>query len=150
MRRTLLALALLAAAAAPALAKDSTWLLCKGVADHGSGANASKTYLVASALEHRAPNGSDRELRVTLVYGDRVSHGVIAKTEGGKPGKLETRAIDGKHVVIFSGTATLDDPMTSLVLAGTLDEMYGDAKPDRQKLAATLACEALDDQAIGR
>ena len=141
-----LAIVIIALLASPALAKDSTWLVCKGTADHGG----AKTFFVANVLEHRGSHGDDRELRVTLIYGDRVSRGVIAKTEGGKPGKLETRAIDGKHVVIFSGTATLDDAMSSLVLAGTLDEMYGDAKPDRQKLAATLACEALDDQAIGR
>jgi hypothetical protein len=144
-----LALVIVAAAAAPALAKDSTWLLCKGVADHGKGADADKTYFVANLLEHRASNGEDRVLMVSLIYGDRVSRGTIDKVETGKAGKLVTKAVDGKHAVIFTGTGTLDDAMASFTLAGTLDETYGDAKADRQPFAATLACEALDDQAIG-
>jgi hypothetical protein len=146
--RTLLALALVAALAAPALAKDSTWIVCKGVAAHGAKPDVTRTYLVASALEHRAPRGDGRELAVTLIYGDRVSRGTVADSEPGKAGKLETRSVTGKRAVIFTGTAQLDDAMTSLVLAGTLDAMYGDAKPMREPVTATLACETLDDQAI--
>lgn len=147
MRRTLLVITLLLAPT-PAFAKDSTWLLCKGTADHAT-KPASKTFLAASVLEHRAPNGSDRALAVTLIYGDRVSRGTVARAEPGKPGKLATKNVDGKHTVIFTGTAQLDDAMTTLALTGTLDEMFGDAKPDRAPLTATLACETLDDQAIG-
>src|SRR5450432_3028492 len=102
MRRTCLALALVAITAAPALAKDSTWLVCKGVAEHGAASNTSKTYFIANVLEHRAANGSDRELRVTLIYGDRVSRGTVANAEPNKAGKLETRAVDGTRGVIFS------------------------------------------------
>jgi hypothetical protein len=149
MRRSPLAVLILAATASPALAKDSTWLVCKGIATHGTGADADKTFFVANVLEHRAPSGSDRELRVSLIYGDRVSRGVIAKAESGKAGKLETRNVDGKHGVIFTGTAQLDDAMSSFAITGTLDDTYGDAKPDRHPLTATLSCEALDDQAIG-
>ena len=149
MRRTALALALVAAAATPALGKDSTWLLCKGTAVHGSTTDTAQTYFVANVLEHRAPNGRDRELRVTLIYGDRVSRGVVANAEPGKAGKLETRAVDGKRGVIFSGTAQLDDSMSSFSISGKLDETYGDAAPDRKPLSAQLSCEALDDQAIG-
>jgi hypothetical protein len=150
MRRTTLALTAIAAAASPALAKDSTWLVCKGVAEHGAAPDADKTFFVANVLEHRAPSGSDRELRVTLIYGDRASRGVIAKAEPNKAGKLETRDVDGKRGVIFSGTGQLDEAMTSFAITGKLDETYGDAKPDRRPLRATLTCEALDDQAIGR
>jgi len=61
--RTWIAIALVALATSPALARDSTWLVCKGVADHGAAPDVDKTYLVASVLEHRAGKGDGRELR---------------------------------------------------------------------------------------
>src|SRR5438067_728996 len=77
-------LAVVAALLASGLAeaRDSTWLLCKGTAEHGTGKDADKSTVVASLLEHRASDGTSRDLGVTLLFGDRVSHGAVPGKNG--------------------------------------------------------------------
>lgn len=138
----------LTATAATSYAKDSTWLLCKGV---GVQADKTKTYIVASLLEHRGV--ADRDLGVTVIYGDHVTRGAIvgkaAAPFSGKPTALKLANV-GKAGTAFTGTATLADDMTTFSLKGSIDFTFGDdpkAKP--QGFEAKLTCEALDDAAIG-
>lgn len=43
-----------------AIAGDSGWLLCKGIATHGTGNDTEKAPVVASLLEYRAADGDSR------------------------------------------------------------------------------------------
>lgn len=133
----------LAATTATSYAKDSTWLLCKGV---GEQADKTKTYIVASLLEHRSP--TDRDLGVTVIYGDHVTRGVLHGTPF--TGKELNLANVGKPGTAFTGTATLSDDMKTFALKGSIDFAFGDdPKGKPQAFTAKLACEALDDAAIG-
>ena len=129
--------------ARPSHANDSTWLVCKGIASPG----ATKMHLVVSAIEQRAANGSDRDLSLTIMRGDHVSRAVATKIETGKPRAFTARR--GKHVTI-DGRVTLASDMSTLALDGTIDPSFGiDAKQARASFTAKLACETLDDLAIG-
>jgi hypothetical protein len=147
------AVALTLATAAPAFARDSTWLLCKGIGTHGAGADAEKTYIVASLLEHRG--AVDRDLGVTLIYGDHVTRGAIVgkanATFMDKAAALKLANVDGKRANAFTGTGMLAGDLTAFTLDGTLDFTFGDdAKAKPAPFKAKLTCEPLDDQAIGK
>ena len=134
-------------------ARDSAWVLCKGIVDPGAG--HAKSYLVASLLEHRSDNGASRDLAVTVLYGDHVARGAILNSDDGftdgraRPVKLTTVGTKTSHP-IFTGTVALTSDMKSVAMVGSLDEDYGDAaKPSLVQVTAKLACEQLDDMAIG-
>ena len=150
-RLTVVLVATITATATPALARDSTWLLCKGIGTHGAGNDQEKTYIAASLLEHRG--AADRDLGVTLIYGDHVARGAIVGTQKvqfiGKATALKLANI-GKKTTAFTGTALLANDMTSFTLKGTIDFTFGDdpkAKP--LPFEAKLACDELDSMAIG-
>ena len=121
-----------------AQAADSSWLVCKGVAKRAD----TQTYFVANVLEHRA--GVDhRALSVTLIYGSHVSRGEITD------GTLHATDTATKRVV-FVGTGALSGDFTTFTLDGALDANFGElAKPRMERFHAALACEQLDDLAIG-
>jgi hypothetical protein len=131
-----------------ASARDSTWALCRGIADLDGG---DKIHFVASIHEHRAPSGDKRDLSVTLLYGGQVSLGGIADITFDKPGALTTNsAVMPKQPVIFTGTGTLDKKMSMFTLKGKLDYNFGMmAKQALVGFSAKLACVELDDMAIG-
>ncbi len=134
-----LALVLVVATSGLAEARDSTWLLCQGIGDQGG----KKVHVVASLLEHRAPDGQSREVAVTLVRGDRVGRGTIAGE------RLALKEI-GSHREVWTGKANLSADMRAFALDGTIDAFWGDAaKPLHQPFTAKLACQELDDAAIG-
>jgi hypothetical protein len=142
-----------AAVAVPAIAdaKDSTWLVCKGVGSQGAKADT-KTYVVASLLEHRGADG--RNLAVTLIYGDNVSRAEAIGKKGddfvGKPAKLKLLSIGSGHRTTLDGTITLAADMASVAIDGALDPTFGsDAKSKPVPFTAKLSCETLDDQSIG-
>ena len=141
-----LALAFVMILAGTASAKDSTWLLCKGVATHGDG---TKTYVVASLLEHRG--AADRDLDVTLIYGAHTARGAIVGTAKAPfLGKATAVKLASKRPATFAGTLALATDMTSVALDGKLDDTFGDdAKAKPTTMTAKLACEVLDDAAIG-
>ena len=134
-----LVLPLLIALPGVAHAGDSSWLVCKGIATRAD----YKTYFVANVLEHRA--GVDqRALSVTLVYGDHLARGEI--TDGSS---LRASEIASKRVV-FAGTGKLSDDFKTFTLDGKLDGNFGAlATPRMERFHAALACEQLDDLAIG-
>jgi hypothetical protein len=123
----------------PAFAGDSTWLICKGKADRAGTAFP----LVASLHEHRSPKGDGRYISVTLIYGEHVARGLIAGWSAQKPGALTATLVDGRKSKLFTGTAGVDDQLSEIELAGTIDENFGDdAKVSMVKLKAKLICEA--------
>lgn len=139
------------AASSAAYARDSAWLLCKGTGEHGTGADKEKTYLAASLLEHRGTE--DRDLGVTLIYGDHVMRGAIVGTKtvsfSGKAAPLKLAHVDKKGNA-FTGTAMLSADLKTFTLKGTIDFTFGDdPKAKQAPFEAKLACEQLDDQAIG-
>ena len=149
--KSTLALIVLAATATPALARDSTWLLCKGIATHGAGADRETTYIAASLLEHRG--AADRDLGVTVIYGDHVTRGAIVGTEKaqflGKATALKLVSVD-KNTNVFTGTALLASDMRWFTLKGTIDFTFGDDPKEKQvPFEAKLQCEKLDSVAIG-
>jgi hypothetical protein len=110
-----------------AAAHDSTWLLCRD----------GKTHSVASVHEHRAKSGDAREFSITWISGDHV-----AKGTPDTKGATKLRDLEGKHAVVFDGTAKLAPDMTRLVLAGTND-WIATTKPT--KLDVELVCEVVAD-----
>ena len=148
--KSTLALLVLAATATPALARDSTWLLCKGVGTHGAANDKEKIYIAASLLEHRG--AADRDLGVTMIYGDHVTRGAIVGTEKaqfiGKATTLNLSNVDKKGTA-FTGTALLGNDMKSFALKGTIDFTFGDdPKAKQEPFEAKLACEELDNQKL--
>jgi hypothetical protein len=143
------AFGVLLASPTAAHAADSTWLLCKGIADKGGGA---KSYLAANLLEHRNATGDGRDLDVTLLYGAHVMTGEILGKTGDfmvKPVALQvTEEVDGKRVVIFTGTGRLSSDMKTFTVAGKFDFTFG-REPAPQPIMAKLRCEELNDLAIG-
>lgn len=135
-----------------ARAGDSSWLLCKGVAEIGA-KEKTKTHLVASLHEHRGTGG--RDLSVTVIYGVHVNRGdILGKSIGkdedvlGKTAPLKLVVV-GKNVQTFKGTATLAQDLTTFTLAGSIDPTYGQAgKRAMEPVTAKLSCELLDDLAI--
>jgi hypothetical protein len=124
-------------------AGDAAWVVCKGVAEQGK--SAARLYIVVSVLDRRTGKGDGREQAITLIKGDHVSRGIV-----GAKGVLATRDIAGRKSIVFDGTATLPDDLSSLSLRGTIDPTFGvDRKATREPATATLACEQLDDLAIG-
>jgi hypothetical protein len=136
-------------------AGDSTWLLCRGIAEHGAGADRQKTHMVASLHEHRGAKGDGRDLSVTLIYGDHVGRGeVIGKDGGDEVGKqvpVKLSSIDGKKRPVFTGTSELAQDMNTVTLTGSIDWTFGqDAKAKMVPFSGKLNCKQLDDQAIGQ
>jgi hypothetical protein len=136
-----------------ASARDSMWLVCKGIVDPGAGHD--KSYLVASLYEHRSESGASRDLAVTVIYGDHVAKGAILDSADGftdgkaRPVKLATVGVKTSHP-IFTGTLALTSDVKSVSLVGSLDAYYGDAaKPSLEQVTAKLVCQQLDDMAIG-
>jgi hypothetical protein len=126
-----------------AYAGDSTWLLCKGKATQGERASATHPRVVVNLLEHRAADGANRALGVTIIMGDRVSRGEQRGDFDVTPTPLISKSIDGSHPLIFNGTAKLDG-FKVLRMEGQIDTMFGDdAKPVMAKFVAKLKCEEL-------
>ena len=151
MFKPLLAVALVVATTAPAAARDSTWLLCKGVSERGT-KDKEKAWLVASVFEHRG--ATDRDLDVTLLYGSHVMSGTIVGGKSvafvDKAAGVKLVATEGKKTTPFSGTVKLSGDFHTLTLTGDYDITFGsDPKAKPERLEAKLACEQLDDQAIG-
>ncbi len=141
MRRLSLLVIVVTAASQPAFAGDSTWLVCRGAAAHGANET---TPILVSALEHRGASGDTRDLAITLVHGDHVGRGAIKNVVTDKASPLTVRAIDGKHAITFTGTATLASDLHALVLDGSLDPAFGvTAKAARVPATAKLTCEEL-------
>jgi hypothetical protein len=138
---------------ATASAGDSTWLLCKGIGEHGA-KDVTKTHIVASLHEHRGTGG--RDLSVTLIYGVHLNRGdILGKSLGkdadviGKSAPLKLTSVASKGKVVFNGTGELAKDMKTFTLKGSLDGTYAqDPKPTMEPFAAKLACEVLDDLAI--
>ena len=126
-----------------ASARDSTWLLCKGIADTSDGKKA----FAASLHEHRGTGGDKRDLSVTLLYGGQVSLGGIADITLDKAGALTTKsAVLPLQPVIFTGTGTLDAKMTTFTMKGKLDYDFGmTPKPSLVTFSAKLTCVELAD-----
>lgn len=142
----------------PAVAADSTWLLCKGTAEVGAAGDTSRIHLVASLLEQRGADGGSRDLAITLVHGAHVARGVVRGATLGKDKEVtgvrvpvRLTATTAPSRVVFTGTGELAVGHGSVTLAGTLDLAFGQQrKPTRVLATATLACETLADPAIGQ
>jgi hypothetical protein len=136
----------IAAVATPAFARDSAWLVCKGVGTH----DKEKSYFVASLLEHRSASGSDRDLEVALIYGVHIAHGaIVAKPFESKAQAVKLATVDTKKTA-FTGTALMSEDFKTFTLKGQLDFTFGDdPKAKTEAFDAKLTCEQLDDQAIG-
>lgn len=140
------------ATATPALASDSTWLLCKGTGVHGVKGDETKTNIVASLHEHRAAGG--RDLAVTLIYGVHVSTGdeqgkTLGKDEDvvGKVAALKLAT--AKKRTVFTGTGELATDMKTYTLKGKIDFTFGDDPKEPQvPFTAKLTCEQLDDASL--
>src|SRR5260221_5062984 len=99
-----LSIVILLATTSIASARDSTWLLCRGTGEHGAGADKARTHVVVSVLEHRAPNGSDRDVAITLIYGDHVVRGAVANTAGtGKAQAVKLSMLDRQRGLVVTG-----------------------------------------------
>jgi hypothetical protein len=132
-----------------AFARDSTWLLCRGTGEHGTGADKQRTHVVASLHEHRAANGTDRDVAITLIYGDHVIKGTVASSAGtGKAEAVKLSTLEGKRAVVFTGTSALAQDMHAITFAGSIDWTFGAANK-LVPFSAKLTCDELDDQAIG-
>ena len=135
-----------------AYARDSTWLLCKGIGEHGAGGDKTKTHIVVNLLEHRAPTGDSRDLSVTLIYGAHVNVGEMIGKKGeffGKAAPLTVSNIAAKPRVTFSGTGELATNTRSFTLKGSIDPTFGmDPKQPLVPFSVKLVCEELDDMAI--
>jgi hypothetical protein len=128
-------------------AGDSSWLWCHGIAERGK--PAAKTHFAASVVEHRNAKGDGRELDVTLVKGGHVSRGVVANADVDRAGALTTKNVAPPANVVFTGTAKLDQSMTTFTLAGKIDENFGDPKGAQVVFNVKLTCETFDDLGIG-
>jgi hypothetical protein len=154
MKRFLVAVTLLASTGV-AHAKDSLWLICKGVGDHGG----DKSHVVVSLHEHRGSDGATRDLDVVLIYGVHVSRGEVQGTKAGvKDGEVIGKAVPLKLSVTkpkaadtFTGTGELTRDMKTFTMKGSIDWAFGQdpaPKPTMVSFSAKLTCELLDDQAI--
>jgi hypothetical protein len=125
-----------------ASARDSTWLLCRGIGEHGG----DKSHVVASLHEHRAANGTDRDVSIMLIYGEHVVNGTVANTAGtGKAETVKLSTLEGKRVVVFTGTSALAKDMHAVTLAGSIDWSFGATKQKPVAFSAKLTCDELDD-----
>jgi hypothetical protein len=136
-------------------AADSSWLVCKGVADRGTKSSLEHVYLAANLFEHRGAGGDTRDLGVTLLKGDHVGRGdIIGKRAGDftqKAVALTVKSVIGKHEIAFTGTAQVAEDLSTITLVGKADVWMGDnGKPKLIPIVATLTCETLDDLAIGQ
>jgi hypothetical protein len=148
MRRSLLVVLAVSLAPATASAGDSTWLLCKGVVTAGGG---DKQYVAASLLEHRAADGSHRDLDITFMKGAHVFTATLRGKAGDfEAGKVKLK-IKQKKRAIFDGTAqlTMASGATTFDLDGKLDTAWGQGKATNDAITGSLTCDELDDLAIG-
>ncbi|MBX3162825.1 MAG: hypothetical protein KF773_43085 [Deltaproteobacteria bacterium] len=159
MSKLLLVVIALAGTVGSAHAGDSTWLVCKGIAERGKKGDVTKSHIVASLHEHRGADRSSRDLNVTLIYGVHVSRGdILGSTVDKKTGdvlgkavpvKLSATPAGGKPVEVFAGTADVAKDLKTFTLKGDIDFAFGlDPKPVRVPFAAKMTCELLDDLAI--
>jgi hypothetical protein len=156
MSRSLVVVAILSSAGV-AHAADSTWLICKGIAEHGAKGDVDKSHVVVSLHEHRGADGGSRDLDVTLIYGVHVSRGVvIGKTHGTKDGDVTGKAVPVKLSLTrtktfetFTGTGEVSSDNKTFTMKGSVDWAFGhDPKPTMVPFSAKLTCERLDDLAI--
>jgi hypothetical protein len=128
-----------------AFARDSTWMLCKGKASMGD----DKVPVLVNLLEHRAEDGSSRDLEVTLIYGDRVSRGTVKGKDGSdataKGNTVKLVDTSSKATVIYDGGAVLSEDFKALTLKGKADQFWGDDKPTPVPFSAKLKCEEIDN-----
>jgi len=108
-------------------ARDSTWLICQGVATQGQ----EQFHVVANVVEHRDPSGEGRDLEVTLIRGTHMASATAKDPHGDGLGAIKLRVGTFKGTVQWNG----DEDAPVVVLAGTYN--------------AKLACTNLDDDAIG-
>jgi hypothetical protein len=128
-------------------AGDASWLLCKGVAEH----DGAKMYVAASLVEHRAADGENRDLAVTLLKGANSASGnLLGKKVGDFAGKSTPLALTGHGKTVWKGKVVLANDFTTFAMDGSFDISFGtDRKAKLAPFTAKLTCETLDDLAIG-
>jgi hypothetical protein len=135
------------ASSAIAQAGDSSWLVCKGRAEHG--ATKQRDWILISAVEHRGTDGDSRNLTLTLLKGVNAATGDLNDKKHpfvDKAASLTMKTAKGR--VVMTGTVTLSNDFKTLSLGGKLDTAYGaGAKATLEAFDAKLACEQLDDLA---
>jgi hypothetical protein len=144
MLRLPIILTLVFATAGLAHAGDSTWLLCKGVADF----DGKKMYVVASVLERRDADEDSRDLDVSFLKGANEATGTLLGKNGDFMGKSTALELKTKGKLAWKGSVTLGKDFKTFAMTGTQDMGWGTTKLDT-KMTAKLTCEALDDLAIG-
>lgn len=138
-----LALILVLGTSGTAAARDSSWLICKGVGQHGKKGDQTKYSFVVSAHEHRSPSGNGRETSLVFIFGEHVSRGTLTDN---KNKSLKLTSIEDKHPVVFTGSGQMPDDLKTLTLTGDLDMSFGaDAKTSTAPLTVKLTCEEQAD-----
>ncbi len=106
-----------------AFARDSSRIVCSGIAEYGSPGNLDKIGISIDFLEMRAPNGSDREIVLSSIYQRKLFQGsMINKSDEFGRAKIDLRNAGSQFYVGSFKLKSGQDDSYAMILDGKIND----------------------------